>query len=149
MSRPQPVVEPMIAARKAAAATKERAALDAIRALTKARQPVTFTAVAARAGVSRAYLSRHPALGTRIRDANTVRTPHLHQPERPSSVEAALRTHIRAMQSAHHEELSALRREVRRLEHENATLRGELISRVGVRPPGHEANDDTRPIRSK
>ena len=131
----RPVVEPMIAARKAAASAKERASLDAIRALIKARESVTFTSVAARAGVSRAYLSRHPTLANRIRNAATSALPRLAEPSPPSSVEAALRTHIRAMQAAHHDELSQLRRDLRRLEHENAVLRGELISGTGARTP--------------
>ncbi len=64
----------MIAARQAMAATKEQAVLAALRALTRDRHPVNITAVANRSGVSRAYLSRHPTLGPRIRKAAGTNT---------------------------------------------------------------------------
>lgn len=92
------------------AATKEEAVLTALRALTRGRHPVTITAVANRAGVSRAYLSRHPTLGPRARKAaGTVPLSAAAPPpgEAPT-IEATLRTHIRALNAGHREELARL-----------------------------------------
>jgi len=120
--------EPMIAARQAAAAAKERAVAEAIATLTRARQPVTISAVAARAGVSRSYLSRQPVLGPRIRRTPAGAPLRPVPAAEPSSVEAALRHHIRALQAAHDQQISHLRHRVNALEGENARLRGQLIA---------------------
>lgn len=123
----------MIAARRAAAASKEKAVEDAIKALPRERQPLTVTGVAARAGVSRSYLSRHPSLGPRIRQAAGRRPLHAAaQADVPSTIEATLRHHIRSIKEGHQQELTRLRDQVKTLEGENARLRGELITTRAV-----------------
>ena len=138
----------MIAARRRVVEAKEKAVVDAISALTRERRPLTVTGVAARAGVSRSYLSRHPTLGPRIRQA--AGSPPLHaapDPHVPSSIEAALRHHIRALKAGHQQELARLRDRVKTLEGENARLRGELITANWSRPHQEalSGQDGTRP----
>lgn len=124
-----PSTAAMIAARRADATRKEAAVEQALSGLVRRREPVTISGVADRAGVSCSYLSRHPTLGPKVRAAGTTaRARPTPAPDQPSSVEAALRHHIRGLQVAHQEQLAALRTQLRRLEHENASLRGELLA---------------------
>lgn len=115
------------AARREATRTKATAA---VAALVRERQPVTFSAVAERAGVSRGYLYRTPDL------ARTIRTERDRSPAvapAPTagcgSVEAALREHIRRLEAKHAQEVRALREENQRLRRQLQTALGELISR--------------------
>lgn len=128
---------PMIAARQASVAAKEDAVLAALRALTRDGRPVTITAVANRAGVSRAYLSRHPILGPRIRKAanTTALSAVAARPGQPSTIEATLRTHIRSLTAGHRDELNELRGRIRTLEAHNANLRGQLLSASAAESP--------------
>lgn len=119
----------MIEARRASAADKEHAAHKAIAALTRRHESLTITAVAIEAGVSRSYLSRHRVLSAKIRAAAGTAPVRLEPAaSRPTTVEAALRHHVRTLQKAHDEQVARLRNVVRALERENAHLRGELIS---------------------
>ena len=129
MTTSPPPTTAMIAARRREAAAKEVAAERALAGLVRRREPITISAVAAAANVSLAYLSRHPTLGPKIRaaaDANPSRPAAVSG--HPATVEAALRHHIRGIQAAHQEQLAALRDRLRRLERENAALRGELVT---------------------
>ena len=62
-----PSTAAMIAARRAAAAAKEAAVERALTTLVRRRATITISAVAAHAGVSRSYLSRHATLGPKPR----------------------------------------------------------------------------------
>lgn len=129
MTTGPPTTTAMIAARRREAAAKAAAVEQALARLIRRRDPITISAVAAQANVSRSYLSRHPSLGPKVRAAATTGaarpTP---VPAQPDTVEAALRHHTRALQRLHEEQLAALRDQLRSLERENASLRGELIT---------------------
>lgn len=124
----QPSTAAMIAARRAAVAAKELAVEQALATLVRRRAPITISAVAAHAGVSRSYLSRHPTLGPKVRATATPTDTPRPAPAQPASVESALRHHIRALQADHADQLAGLRAQLRGLEHENAALRGELLA---------------------
>ena len=106
-------------------------ATEAIERLDKSGQPVTFSAVAAAAGVSRAWLYRNPG----VRDLITrLRT----QPARTPSTRAAQRAtadSLRARLDAAHEEITRLRAE-------NATLREQAARHLGQQRAGKHS---TRP----
>lgn len=125
-----PSTAAMIAARRAAAAAKDAAVERALTTLVRRRATITISAVAAHAGVSRSYLSRHATLGPKIRAASTSAPlqPSTAATAQPASVEAALRHHIRSVQAGHADHVAALRAQLRGLEHENAALRGELLA---------------------
>ena len=119
----------MIAARRADAAAKQAAVEQALATLVRRRAPITISAVAAHAGVSRSYLARHPTLGPKVRAASAAARPLTSPaPTPPASVESALRHHIRALQAGHADQVAGLRTRLRGLEHENAALRGELLA---------------------
>lgn len=119
----------MIAARRREAARKEAAVEQALGRMVRRREPITISAVAARAGVSRSYLSRHPILGDKVRRAATTSPPRpARSTDQPATVEAALRHHIRGLQAAQETQLTSLRAQLRSLEQENAVLRGELLT---------------------
>jgi hypothetical protein len=107
-----------------AAARRHQAALakasQAIERLDRASQPVTFSAAAAAAGVSRAWLYRNPA----TRDLITrLRT----EPARAATTRAAQRASaesLRARPDAAHKEITRLRAE-------NAALRQQAAHRTG------------------
>lgn len=107
-----------------AAAGRHRAALkkasNAIERLDRAGQPVTFSAVAAAAGVSRTWLYRNPG----IRDLITrLRT----EPSRPPSTRAAQRATAESLRAR----LDAAAQEISRLRAENATLREHAAHHLG------------------
>ena len=119
----------MIAARRRDAARKEAAVEQALGRMVRRREPITVSGVAARAGVSRSYLSRHPVLGDKVRGAATASPPRTaRSTDQPTTVEAALRHHIRGLQAAQEKQLTSLRAQLRGLEQENAALRGELLA---------------------
>lgn len=107
-----------------AAARRHQATLtrasDAIECLDRAGQPVTFSAVAAAAGVSRTWLYRNPS----IRDLITrLRT----KPSRPASTRAAQRASAESLRAR----LDAAAQEISRLRAENATLREHAARHLG------------------
>lgn len=107
-----------------AATSRHRATLskasNAIEYLDHSGQPVTFSAVAAAAGVSRTWLYRNPG----IRDLITrLRTP----PSRPASTRAAQRASGESLRAR----LDAATQEISRLRAENATLREHAAHRLG------------------
>ena len=103
------------------------AATTAIEELDRARQPINFTIVAQRAGVSRAWLYRETEIRdliTRLRNSDG-RTPTTPAAQRASA--ASLR-----------QRLSAATDEISRLRHDNAALREQLARLLGqqrTRPP--------------
>jgi len=107
-----------------AAARRHQAALakasHAIEQLDRSGQPVTFSAVAAAAGVSRAWLYRNPG----IRDLITrLRT----QPARTASTRAAQRATADSLRAR----LDAAHQEITRLRAENTTLRQQAARHLG------------------
>ena len=107
-----------------AAAGRHRAALkkasNAIERLDRSGQPITFSAVAAAAGVSRTWLYRNPA----IRDLITrLRTQQSH-PARTRAAQRATTASLRAR-------LDAAAQEINRLRAENATLRAHAARLLG------------------
>jgi hypothetical protein len=107
-----------------AAAIRHQATLNkasnAIEHLARSGQPVTFSAVAAAAGVSRTWLYRNPG----IRDLITrLRTG----PPRPARTPAAQRASAESL----HARLDAATQEISRLRAENATLRKHAARHLG------------------
>jgi len=107
-----------------AAAGRRQSALtrasDAIQRLDRSGQPITFSAVAATAGVSRTWLYRNPG----IRDLITrLRS----EPSRAASTRAAQRATAESLRAR----LDAARQEISRLRAENATLREHAARHLG------------------
>ena len=107
-----------------AAARRHQAALakasQAIERLDRSGQPVTFTAVAATAGVSRAWLYRNPT----ARDLITrLRT----EPARATTTRAAQRASAEPLRAR----LDAAHKEITRLRAENTVLRQQAARHLG------------------
>ena len=107
-----------------AAAGRHQAALkkasDAIECLDRSGQAITFSAVAATAGVSRAWLYRNPGIRdliTRLRSS----------PSRTATTKAAHRATADSLRAR----LDAARQEITRLRAENATLREQAARQLG------------------
>jgi hypothetical protein len=115
-------------------ATLKRAS-DAIDRLDATGQPVTFSAVAAAAGVSRAWLYRHPGIRDLI---SSLRSSP------PATSPAAQRATAESLRAR----LDAARDEISRLRTENTTLRHQLARQLGYnragelagQPPPHPAS---------
>jgi hypothetical protein len=115
------------AAAKRHQATLMRAS-DAIERLDSTGQPVTFSAVAATAGVSRAWLYRHPG----IRDLISS----LRSSSPATSSPAAQRATAESLKAR----LDAAREEITRLRTENTTLRHQLARQLGQNRAGTQAS---------
>ena len=107
-----------------AAAGRHQAALtkasDAIERLDRSSQAITFSAVAATAGVSRTWLYRNPGIRdliTRLRST----------PSRTASTKAAHRATADSLRAR----LDTARQEITRLRAENATLREQAARQLG------------------
>jgi hypothetical protein len=107
-----------------AAAGRHRATLkkasNAIECLDRSGQPVTFSAVAAAAGVSRTWLYRNPGIRNLITRLRT-------EPSRPASTRAAQRATAESLRAR----LDASAQEISRLRAENATLREHAARHLG------------------
>ena len=103
----------------------------AIRELRKAGQPVTFAAVARRAGVSRTYLHQHPDLSARIRALSSTGAQRPAPAEGAESGEsgivALLRARLRTQEAAHREKSAALSARITELETQLAAALGEVL----------------------
>lgn len=108
---------------RAAAQRRDRtlhAATTAIEELDRARQPINFSVVAQRAGVSRAWLYREIQIRdliTRLRSTD-ARTPTIPAAQRASADSLRQR-------------LSAATDEISRLRHDNTALRQQLARLLG------------------
>jgi hypothetical protein len=113
-----------------AAAARHQAALArasaAVERLDRSGHPVTFTAVAAAAGVSRAWLYRNP-------DVRDLITRLRSRPRRTASTPAAQRATAESLRAR----LDAAREEITRLRAENATLREQAARHHGQQRAGH------------
>lgn len=138
--------EHLIAARRARADDTRHRADKALATMIRAREPITFTTVASRAGVSREYLYRVPELAAKIRDARSSTPVRIsaEASEAPHSVIAALRDHIRRLEVQHATDLSHLRAENTRLRRELEAALGQILTRdaAGNRDDSARPSDD-------
>lgn len=117
---------PLVAARQRMAQAIAERAENALAAMLRNRDPITFAAVAQRAGVSREYLYRHPDLSQRIKHARQAAKPALRSaPDPGDGVIAALRDHIRRQERTH-------QNAIRQLKSDNADLRRQLQTALGA-----------------
>lgn len=129
--------EHLIAARRARADDTRHRANKALAKMIRAREPITFTAVASRAGVSREYLYRTTELAAKIREARSSSPARLSNGanQEPHSIIATLRDHIRRLEVQHATDLSHLRAENTRLCRELEAALGQILTRdtAGIR----------------
>jgi hypothetical protein len=123
----------LAAAAKTKSETKTLAAEQAIRALVKRGEPISFQAVQREAGVSHAFLYNHPELRQRIEQLRAQARPH-HAPSQPppdaeSTLVLALTSQITNLKKQHREETQALRAALEQAHGENLDLRRELTRR--------------------
>lgn len=120
------------AAAKAKSQAKTSAAEQAIRALVKRGEPVTFQAVSREAGVSHAFLYGHQDLRRRIEHLRTqarpTNAPH-QRTETTDTVVLALTVQIDQLKKQHRQEVQALRTALEQAHGENLDLRRELARR--------------------
>jgi hypothetical protein len=95
-------------------------AVDAVEHLDRSGQPVTFSAIAAAAGVSRTWLYRNPAIRDLIARLRS-------EPSPAASTRAAQRATAESLRTR----LDAARQEIIRLRAENATLREQAARHLG------------------
>ncbi len=127
----------LAAAARAKSETKIRAADEAIRALVKRGEPVTFQAVQREAAVSHAFLYTHPELRGRIEHLRAQTRPARADPAPPdpqNSIVFALTAQITSLKKRHREELQALRAALEQAHGENLDLRRELARRGPAEP---------------
>lgn len=108
------------AARQRAKDTRQRA-VEALRRLDAAGEPVTYTSVARQAGVSRSWLYRQADLRAqieRVRTTSSAATPAVPSPQRASA-------------ESHRRRLEAALDEIHRLKAENHHLRELVAQRLG------------------
>ncbi|MDQ2782989.1 DUF6262 family protein [Dermatophilaceae bacterium Soc4.6] len=126
-------VAALTAAAKAKSAAKTTAAEQALRALIKRGEAITFQAVQREAGVSHAFLYNHPELRGRIERLREQSRPPSRTPTAPADVEStlvlALTAQITALKQRHRQEVRALRAALEQAHGENLDLRRELARR--------------------
>ena len=112
-------------ARRAAGALKRQAALDALDAIENSGSPVTFPAVARRAGVSVSFLYADHELAGRIADTRDR--------QRQAGQERAWRLPARSLvtEASLRVELANAKEQVRRLTQETDALRQRLARQLG------------------
>jgi hypothetical protein len=118
------------AAAKAKSQAKTSAAEQAIRALVKRGEPVTFQAVCREAGVSHAFLYGNQDLRRRIQHLRDRARPARQQrADGPDTVVLALTSQIDQLRKRHRDEVQALRTALEQAHGENLQLRRELARR--------------------
>lgn len=122
------------AARRRSEYTRAKA-IQALRSLDMAGEPVTFETVAKRAGVSRSWLYAQPDLRAEI---ERLRAAHHRAPASP--VPAGQRTSGASLLRR----LEAANARVRQLAEENRRLRDRLASALGEQRAGRITTDQTR-----
>jgi hypothetical protein len=128
----------LTAAAKAKSQAKTSAAEQAIRALVKRGEPVTFQAVSREAGVSHAFLYTHRDLRARIehlRGQNRA-DPVPRQRTGTDAVVLALTAQIDQLKKQYRQEIQALRAALEQAHGENLDLRRELARRGPTPHPG-------------
>lgn len=135
-------VAALTAAARAKSEAKTKAAEQAICALIKRGEAITFQAVQREAGVSHAFLYNHPELRSRIERLRQQARPRSSTPtalaDAESTLVLALTTQITALKQQHRQEVQALRAALEQAHGENLDLRRELARRgqALTRPSG-------------
>lgn len=130
-------VATLTAAAKAKSQAKTRSADQAIRALIKRGEPITFQAVQREAGVSHAFLYTHPELRSRIEHLRTQARPAVVQhrtSDTESTVVLALTNQIAQLKKQHRQHVQGLRDALEQAHGENLELRRELARRGWTTP---------------
>jgi len=117
------------AAAKAKSRAKTSAAEQAIRALVKRGEAVTFQAVCREAGVSHAFLYANEDLRRRIQHLRDQARPAPQQRAGPDTVVLALTSQIDQLKKRLRDEVQALRTALEQAHGENLQLRRELARR--------------------
>ena len=131
-------VATLTAAARAKSQAKTKAAEQAIRALVKRGQPVTFQAVQREAGVSHAFLYGHPDLRGRIERLRAQARPAPAQPEpetTDNTIIVTLTSQINQLKKRHRQEVRELRAALEQAHGENLELRRELTRRGWTAQP--------------
>jgi hypothetical protein len=127
------------AARTAAAAAR---AENALAAMIKAGEPVTFRGLAAKSGVSLDFLYRNDGIRQRVehhRSARPMRNDPAErqdQQDQPSSVIRTLTAQLADLRRRHREETAALRQALEQAHGENLLLRRRLAAGNRAAGPG-------------
>lgn len=119
-------------AARAKSEAKTKAAEQAIRALTKRGNPITFQAVQREAGVSHAFLYNHPDLRARIERLRAQARPaavHTDTTNTDDTLVSALTSQISQLKKQHRKEVQALQAALEQAHGENLDLRRELTRR--------------------
>jgi hypothetical protein len=129
--------------RKAAAARTAAVtarAENALVAMIKAGEPVTFRGLAAKAGVSLDFLYRNDGIRSRVEHHRSAR-PKPEEPsenraghDHPSSVVRTLTAQLADLKRRHREETAALRQALEQAHGENLILRRRLAAGSGPEP---------------
>jgi Family of unknown function (DUF6262) len=122
----------LTAAAKAKTQAKTKTAEQAIRALVKRGEAVTFQAVSREAGVSHAFLYGHPDLRRRIEHLRAQARPATTPPGAKDTTDAVVLALTRSMDQLkrqHRQEVQALRAALEQAHGENLELRRELTRR--------------------
>lgn len=126
-------VAALTAAAKAKSEAKTKAAEQAIRTLIKRGETITFQAVQREAGVSHAFLYKHPDLRGRIERLREQARPRSATPTAPPDTEStlvlALTSQLNTLKQRHRQELQELRAALEQAHGENLDLRRELARR--------------------
>jgi len=127
------------AARTAAAAAR---AENALAAMIKAGEPVTFRGLAAKSGVSLDFLYRNDGIRQRVEHHRSAR-PARKEPfenqarqDQPSSVVRTLTAQLADLKRRHREETAALRHALEQAHGENLLLRRRLAAGSRTVEPG-------------
>lgn len=133
--------------RKAAAARTARAAAraeNALAAMIKAGEPVTFRGLAAQSGVSLDFLYRNDGIRRRVEHQRAAR-PRREEPARTreqdqtSSIVRTLTAQLADLKRRHREETAALRHALEQAHGENLILRRQLGAGTRAAEPGDKA----------
>ena len=130
--------------RKAAAARTAEAAAraeNALAAMIKAGEPVTFRGLAAKSGVSLDFLYRNDGIRRRVEHQRAAR-PRREEPagtreqDQPSSIVRTLTVQLADLKRRHREETAALRQALEQAHGENLILRRQLGAGTRAAEPG-------------
>lgn len=106
----------------------EKAVADALRRARKAGNPVTFTAIAAAAGVSTDFIYRHPDFRSQVEALRNVRAPGRAPAVQDSDVDAAGSTLIRRLSQELVDQRKKFHSQIADLEQALAAAHGELLA---------------------